>query len=140
MNITDELSLAVTGKFRDGTPFATYATRMHTTSAGTQMAVIATDSRGINMIDQHFGKRKDAFFNFDLRLRYQGQIKQVPFEIQATCYNVYDFGTELYEYCFDDYQEAGHPENRLLSRRAALTLNVPRGMLLSLTVGLEKKH
>lgn len=139
-NITDELSLAVTGKFRDGTPFATYATRMHTTAAGTQMAVIATDSRGINMIDQHFGKRKDAFFNFDLRLRYQGQIKQVPFEIQATCYNVYDFGTELYEYCFDDYQEAGHPENRLLSRRAALTLNVPRGMLLSLTVGLEKKH
>lgn len=138
-NITDNLSLSLTGKFRDGTPFTTYRTRLHTTAAGTQLAIFAADARGINMIDQHFGKRKDAFFNFDLRLRYQGEIRQVPFEIQATCYNVYDFGTELYEYCFDDFNDTANPENRLINRRSALTLCVPRGVLISLNVGLEKK-
>ena len=55
----------------------------------------------------------------------------MPFAVEATYYNVYDFGTELVEYTFEDQLTGG------LQRRS-LQPNIPRGMILSVAVGLEK--
>ena len=59
-------------------------------------------------------------------------IEFVPVTAEATCYNVYDWGTELVEYTFESQLTGG------LQRRA-LQLNIPRGVILSLTIGLEKQ-
>lgn len=130
-NITDHWSLSITGKFKDGTPFADFVTASHTGITGTQYAIYHETTKGINVIDNHFGRRKDAFFNFDIHARYRGDIKGVPVTLEATCYNVYDWGTELVEYTFENQLTGG------LQRRA-LQLNIPRGVILSATVGLEK--
>ncbi len=136
--ISDRWSVSVSGKFKDGTPFSSFEYAYHAPAshAGTythaQVAVYNTTTKGINLIDNHFGRRKDAFFNFDLHARYQGHIKEVPIAVEATCYNVYDFGTELVEYTFEDQLTGG------LQRRA-LQLNIPRGVILSLTIGLDKQ-
>ncbi|MBE6325365.1 MAG: hypothetical protein E7074_10435 [Bacteroidales bacterium] len=127
-NINDHWSLSVTGKFKDGTPFSSFAYAR----SGSQIALYNVTTKGINLIDNHFGRRKDAFFNFDIHARYRTLIKGVPFAVEATCYNVYDFGTELVEYTFESQLTGG------LQRRA-FQLNIPRGVILSLTVGLEKQ-
>lgn len=127
-NINDHWSLSVTGKFKDGTPFSSFAYAR----SGSQIALYNVTTKGINLIDNHFGRRKDAFFNFDIHARYRTLIKGVPFAVEATCYNVYDFGTELVEYTFESQLTGG------LQRRA-LQLNIPRGVILSLTVGLERQ-
>lgn len=127
-NINDHWSLSVTGKFKDGTPFSSFAYAR----SGSQIALYNVTTKGINLIDNHFGRRKDAFFNFDIHARYRTLIKGVPFAVEATCYNVYDFGTELVEYTFESQLTGG------LQRRA-LQLNIPRGVIFSLTVGLEKQ-
>ena len=136
-NITDHWSVSVTGKFKDGTPFSSfrYALGAEVPSAGitNKVAIYNETTKGINLIDEHFGRRKDAFFNFDIHARYRGDIKGVPITAEATCYNVYDWGTELVEYTFESQLTGG------LQRRA-LQLNIPRGVILSLSVGLEKQH
>jgi hypothetical protein len=136
-NITDHWSVSVTGKFKDGTPFSSfrYALGAEVPSAGItdKVAIYNETTKGINLIDEHFGRRKDAFFNFDIHARYRGDIKGVPITAEATCYNVYDWGTELVEYTFESQLTGG------LQRRA-LQLNIPRGVILSLSVGLEKQH
>lgn len=137
--INDHWSLSVTGKFKDGTPFSSFRVaqpadmswRLRGTTTA-PYAVYNVTTKGINLIDNHFGRRKDAFFNFDIHARYRTLIKGVPFAVEATCYNVYDFGTELVEYTFEDQLTGG------LQRRS-LQLNIPRGMILSVTVGLEKE-
>jgi len=130
--INDHWSLSVTGKFKDGTPFSNFRTAVYTSAAGTQMAVYNMTTKGINIIDNHFGRRKDAFFNFDLHARYRGAVKGIPVTLDATCYNVYDWGTELVEYTFEDQLTGG------LQRRA-LQLNIPRGIILTMSIGLEKE-
>lgn len=135
--INDHWSLSVTGKFKDGTPFSSFRYATYQPNAfvvpdsHAQLAVYNVTTKGINLIDNHFGRRKDAFFNFDIHARYRGDIRGVPITAEATCYNVYDFGTELVEYTFESQLTGG------LQRRA-LQLNIPRGVILSLTVGLEK--
>lgn len=51
----------------------------------------------------------------------------IPFEVQLMGYNLYDFGTELMEYSFDQH---------LPQKRRALTLCIPRGFLINLRVGI----
>jgi hypothetical protein len=104
----------------------------HTDDQGnTQLAVWNADTKGINLSAYHFGKRKDAFFNIDIRLRYRGHIRQVPLEAEVMCYNIYDFGTELFEFNFDE--DMGRA-------RRAMVLNIPRGMMFTLRVGLGKEE
>lgn len=137
-NITENWGLSLNFHFKDGTPISNYLTEERVSETGeVDLAVLPGDTKGINVSDGHFGKRKDAFFNLDLRLRYRGNINMrnqalgaqgaIPFEVQLTGYNLYDFGTELTEYSFDQ---------ELPETRRALTLCIPRGLMLSFRVGL----
>ncbi len=136
VNITQNWQLSLSGKFKDGTPFANYRTTLYTDARGNQQAVLwNADSKGDNTVDAHFGKREDSFFNFDLRLRYRGLIRGVPFSAEAICYNFWDFGTELSEYTFDYNVETG---DDWYSYRHPLQLCIPRGFIVKLAVGLEK--
>ena len=136
VNITKNWQLSLSGKFRDGIPFTHYRTYVDTDIAGQSQAIIYNGySRGINVVDGNFGERTDSFFNFDLRLKYRGNIRGVPFDIQAVCYNIWDFATELNEKCF--YYD-GATGNDFSGKRYPLSLCTPRGLLLTLTVGLEK--
>ncbi len=139
-NITENWGLSLNFHFKDGTPISNYLTEERVSETGDiDLAVLPGDTKGINVSDGHFGKRKDAFFNLDLRLRYRGNINMrnqalgtqgaIPFEVQLTGYNLYDFGTELTEYSFDQ---------ELPETRRALTLCIPRGLMLSFCVGLSK--
>ena len=130
-NITPNWGIHLNAKFKDGTPITNFRTLAHTDERGnTQLAVWNADTKGINLSAYHFGKRKDAFFNIDLRLRYRGHIRQVPLEAEAMCYNIYDFGTELFEFNFDE--DMGRA-------RRAMVLNIPRGMMFTVRVGLAKE-
>ena len=139
-NITENWGLSLNFHFKDGTPFCNYLTEERINMAGDKdIGILPGDTKGINVSDGHFGRRKDAFFNLDMRLRYRGNINMrnqalgaqdaIPFELQLTGYNLYDFGTELTEYCFDQ---------ELTETRRALTLCIPRGMMVTLSIGLEK--
>lgn len=137
VNITENWQLSLSGKFRDGIAFTNYRTYLNTDAAGHSQAIIwAGNTRGINVKDQNFGERTDSFFNFDLRLKYRGDIKGVPFEIQAVCYNILDFATELNEYTM--YYDAA-TGNGLPPHRYPLSLCTPRGLLLTCQVGLARK-
>ena len=138
VNITENWQLSLSGKFRDGIPFTQYRTCLDTDAAGHSQAIIYNGySRGINVKDGNFGQRTDSFFNFDLRLKYRGAIKDVPFSIQAVCYNIWDFATELNEYCF--YYD-GATGSDFSGKRTPLSLCTPRGLLLTVSVGLEKSE
>lgn len=116
VNFTDHWQLMANFHFQDGTPISNYRT-----STG---LIEAENTKGINPKDGYFGMRKDAFFNLDLRLRYQSE----PVSVELTGYNLYDFGTAWYEYSFDEYW------NR---RRRTLSLCIPRGLTLRVCVGLN---
>ena len=136
VNITPNWQLSLSGKFRDGIAFSAFRTHVVTGDAGTQAIVWNANTRGINVRDNNFGKRTDSFFNFDLRLKYRGTIKGVPFEIQAICYNIWDFATELNEYCM--FYDASTGKD-LRDGRTPLSLCTPRGLMLNLSVGLERR-
>ena len=141
-NITENWGLSLNFHFKDGTPFCNYLTEERINMAGDKdIVILPGDTKGINVSDGHFGRRKDAFFNLDIRLRYQGNINMrnqalgaqdaIPFELQLTGYNLYDFGTELTEYCFDQ---------ELTETRRALTLCIPRGIMATFSIGLERTN
>ena len=136
VNITDNWQLSLSGKFRDGTPIAHYHTQLVNDPAGTQAVGWAANTRGINVVDGNFGERTDSFFNFDLRLKYRGTIRDVPFAVQAVCYNIWDFATELNEHAM--YYDAATGKG-VSYNRYPLSLCIPRGLLVTLTVGLERR-
>lgn len=138
VNITENWQLSLSGKFRDGIPFRHFRTYVETDATGHMQAVVwNAQTRGINIVDGNFGERTDSFFNFDLRLKYRGTIKGVPFSAQAICYNIWDFATELNEYCM--YYD-GATGKDLTGTRTPLSLCTPRGLMLTLSVGLEKNE
>lgn len=129
-NINEHFSVALTGKWKDGQPFSGFDYMTETTSDGsTQVAIWNRSTKGINPLNGDFGRREDMFFNFDLRASYKGMIKQRPVEVEVLCYNIYDFGTELTEYCFNPDYSVGHG-------RFAMSECIPRGLSVSLKVGL----
>ena len=62
-------------------------------------------------------------FNFKIQIFFLPKVHRV-------CYNIYDFGTELFEFNFDE--DMGRA-------RRAMVLNIPRGMLFTLRVDLGKE-
>lgn len=138
VNITENWQLSMSGKFRDGIAFSAFRTYVETDGAGQSQAVVwNANTRGINVRDNNFGKRTDSFFNFDLRLKYRGDIKGVPFEVQAICYNIWDFATELNEYCMYYDWSTGKDQR---DGRTPLSLCTPRGLMVNISVGLLKKE
>lgn len=132
-NITQNVQYMLNFHFQDGTPICNYVTD--------NGRLYARNTKGINPSDGHFGMRKDAFFNFDMKLSYRGNINMrnqqldargaLPFSVELLCYNIYDFGTTWYEYSFDQYMEHG---------RRTLAEVIPRGLTLKLSIGLSKNR
>jgi hypothetical protein len=138
-------SVSLNGKFKDGQPFSNFIAEPYTNGTHHQVAIWNDDAKGINMANQFFGKREDAFFNFDLRMTGRWWIKDIPFELDVTCYNIYDFGTALTEYTFDKYDYPTYPYwtidrgmESMHESRTSMSLCIPRGLLMTLRVGLEK--
>lgn len=131
-NITKNVQYMLNFHFQDGTPICNYVT-----DGG---RLYARNTKGINPSDGHFGMRKDAYFNIDMKLAYRGNINMrnqqldapgaLPFSVELLCYNIYDFGTTWYEYSFDQYMEHG---------RRTLAEVIPRGLTLKLSIGLSKR-
>ncbi len=123
-NVSEKLGFAINLKFKDGQPFSYFDSATSTDSAGnTQVALFPSTTRGINTFDGDFGTREDAFFNIDIRATYRTTIARRPCELQLGFYNIYDFGTELTEYVFDQ---------DLDRTRYAMSLNIPRGLTFSI--------
>ena len=138
-------SIGLNGKFKDGQPFSTFTARTKTINGHEQVALLHSDAKGINMANNAFGKREDAFFNIELRATGRWWVRDVPMSLEVLCYNIYDFGTALTEYTFDDYVHPTYPhwttERGIASMkdsRTSMSLCIPRGLLVTLRVGLEK--
>ena len=144
-NACKYFSIALNGKFKDGQPFSTFTAKQQTVSGHTQYALLHSDAKGINMANNAFGKREDAFFNFDIRATGRWWVRDIPMSLEVLCYNIYDFGTALTEYTFDDYNHPTYPywtvERGIASMkdsRTSMSLCIPRGLLVTLRIGLEK--
>ena len=123
-------SISLNGKFKDGQPFTNYEVRTRTVGSHEEATILPYDARGINLANNAFGKREDAFFNFDLRATGRWWVKEYPMSLEVQCYNIYDFGTALTEYTFD--------RNTAIPPRTTMSMCIPRGLLVTLRVGLEK--
>ena len=123
-------SLGLNFKFKDGQPFTNFVTHTQQIEGQNQLVVLPIDARGTNPANNHFGKRKDAFFNLELRATGRWWANGVPMSLEAMCYNLYDFGTALTEYTFD--------ENTSIPGRTTMSMCIPRGLLFTFRVGLEK--
>ena len=131
-NACKYFSIGFNGKFKDGQPFSTYRSTVYTTPAGhPQAAIYYMDAKGINMHNQWFGKREDAFFNFELRATGRWWVNDIPMSLEVMAYNLYDFGTALTEYTFDAEFAKG---------RQTMSMCIPRGLLFTLRVGIEKER
>lgn len=125
-NITDNWQFGFTFKFKDGQAFTNYDVCI--SDDGKQAVLINHRSRGINPTDGNFGSRDDAFFNLDMHIGYRGWIrKAVWLQAQLQAYNLYDFATELTEFCFE--------QEIVGSGRNAMSLCIPRGLILNMKVG-----
>ncbi|MFR9503398.1 MAG: hypothetical protein SNH73_02960 [Rikenellaceae bacterium] len=123
-NVSEKLSFALNLKFKDGQPFSYFDSATSYDSDGNrQVSIFPSTTRGINSLDNDFGTREDAFFNIDIRVAYRTTIAQRMCEMQLNLYNIYDFGTELTEYTFDQ---------DLDRTRYAMSLNIPRGLIFSI--------
>lgn len=138
-------SIGFNGKFKDGQPFSTFTAVPTIHNGHTQVALLHSDAKGINMANQAFGKREDAFFNFELRATGRWWVKDIPMSLEVLCYNIYDFGTALTEYTFDAYDHPTYPHwtidkgmKTMKDSRTSMSLCIPRGLLVTLRVGLEK--
>lgn len=145
-NACKYFSISANAKFKDGQPFSNYLAQSYTENGHTQVGIWNDDAKGINMANTWFGKREDAFFNIDLRMTARWWVKDLPFQLDVTCYNIYDFGTALTEYTFDNYEYPtyGHWTNELgqasmQESRTSMSLCIPRGIIAKLTIGLEKQ-
>lgn len=123
-------SAAISLKYKDGHAFTSFVVdeaAIASGSAATSPYIKPNSTQGINLITGVFGKREDSFFNIDLRVtgRWWCGKDGVPMELEAMCYNIYDFGTELTEYTFND------------DTRTPMSLCIPRGLLFTLRVGLQ---
>lgn len=131
-NACKYFSIGFNGKFKDGQPFSNYRTVPYTSPTGhPQIAVYNADAKGINMANDEFGKREDAFFNLELRATGRWWVRDIPMSVEVLCYNIYDFGTALTEYTFD--------ENFDHARRT-MSMCIPRGILCTFRVGLERDN
>ena len=144
-NACKYFSIGFNGKFKDGQPFSTFTVYPQTVDGHQQAALVHADAKGINMANSVFGKREDAFFNLELRATGRWWVKDIPMSLEVLCYNIYDFGTALTEYTFDNYPHATYPHwtNELgnatmKNSRTSMSLCIPRGLLFTLRVGLEK--
>ena len=146
-NACKYFSIGLNGKFKDGQAFSTFTAKPQTINGHEQVALIHSDAKGINMANNAFGKREDAFFNIELKATGRWWVRDIPMSLEVLCYNIYDFGTALTEYTFDDYN---HPtyhhwtvERGMASMkdsRTSMSLCIPRGLLVTFRVGLEKDH
>ncbi|MBO4454323.1 MAG: hypothetical protein J5761_04625 [Paludibacteraceae bacterium] len=138
-------SIGFNGKFKDGQSFSTFTATPAVVNGHPQVAIVHSDAKGINMANGNFGKREDAFFNLELRATGRWWVRDVPMSLEVMCYNLYDFGTALTEYTFDDYIHPTYPHwtvergiATMKDSRTSMSLCIPRGLLLTLRVGLEK--
>jgi hypothetical protein len=139
------LSLGFNGKFKDGQPFSTFTAVPQTINGHDQVALVHSDAKGINMANDAFGKREDAFFNLELKATGRWWVRDIPMSLEVLCYNLYDFGTALTEYTFDGYKHATYPHwtqelgnETMKNSRTSMSLCIPRGLLVTLRIGLEK--
>ena len=130
-NACKYFSIGFNGKFKDGQPFTNFVTRTRTEKGQTVVDVLPADARGINLANKAFGKREDAFFNFELRATGRWWANDIPMSLEVQCYNIYDFGTALTEYTFDE---------SFTQKRRTMSMCIPRGLLFTFRVGLEKDN
>ena len=138
-------SIGFNGKFKDGQPFSTFTAVPASVDGHPQIALVHSDAKGINMDNNAFGKREDAFFNIELRVTGRWWVRDVPMSLEVLCYNIYDFGTALTEYTFDNYDHPTYPHwtvergfSSMKDSRTSMSLCIPRGLLFTFRVGLER--
>ena len=144
-NACKYFSIGFNGKFKDGQAFSTFTALPQTINGHQQVAILHSDAKGINMANNVFGKREDAFFNLELRATGRWWVRDIPMSLEVLCYNLYDFGTALTEYTFDNYDHPTYAhwtvERGIASMkdsRTSMSLCIPRGLLFTLRIGLEK--
>lgn len=128
-NINDHIQFGCAGNWTDGQPFTFYHTELRTDGNGSNgMAVTPIVSRGTNPTDGNFGCRESAIFNFDLHARIQWRMAERDMSLYAQCYNIWDYGNVLNEFCFPEPYTDGRGPN--------MCLTIPRGLIFTFKMSL----
>ena len=128
---TPYFAIGGTASWTDGQPiqfYRTYLNTAYTEASHRDVTILPVSSRGINPTDGNFGCRESAIFHIDLHARLKWRAAGHDMLLTAQTYNVYDFGNVLSEFSFSQGYTDGRGDN--------LTLTIPRGLLLTFTVGL----
>lgn len=120
-NFSEKFSSVFQLKYKDGQPFSFFLYDVKSDSLGNQAAIQNEKPKGDNPLNLVVGPRKDAFFNTELRFVYIINLFKNRLDLNLSCYNIYDFGTELAEYAFSPAKD----------NRYVLELNIPRGIVFS---------
>jgi len=123
-NICQWVQTGVTLKWTDGKPI----TDWQYYERDGQVAVLPFDSRGTNPTDGHFGKRHCAKYNIDWHIQGQWTAGSVPMKLNVECYNMWDFCHDL--------AEMGFVQDIPYAKRATMIMDIPVGLLSTLTIGL----
>lgn len=123
-NFNQWLQIGCAGSWTDGQPFVYYHTKMRVDADGSNnVAVTPVVSRGTNPTDGNFGCRESAIFNFDLHARVNWKMGGCPMSFYVQCYNIWDYGNVLNEFCFPEPYADGRGPN--------MCLTIPRGIVFS---------
>ncbi len=125
-NINKYLQLGCAGNWTDGQPFVYFRTYTKSDTDGNQVAIVTGCSRGTNTTDGNFGCRESAIFNFDLHARMNWEVHHRPMSLYVQCYNIWDFGNVLNEFCF--------PQGIREARGPNMCLTIPRGLIVTYSV------
>lgn len=128
-NVCRWLQLGLAFNWTDGQPFTFYNTRLHADENGDNaVAVTPIVSRGTNPTDGNFGCRESAIFNYDLHSRFVWNIRGHESSLYLQCYNIWDHGNVLNEFCFSEPYTDGRGPN--------MCLTIPRGLIFSYKLNL----
>jgi len=115
-NLTRNLTLGLTMKYRDGNPFAF----IDALESGDQRVLLLQTIRAEDRYGQKGGPREDYLSDCSVQLTWRLRLLGADARISAAVFNLLDFGSELSEYVFSG------------GSRDAMELQIPRSMRISL--------
>ena len=124
--------------FKDGQPISTFETRLDSQIGRNQVAVWNYTNKGISPYNGQFGFREGAFWNYELKLKYDLQPRNVPFAINLYIYNLMDIATILNNYSFSPYTNYNpqfpfyNKQGYTPNRRSGMEVQIPRGFMIGL--------
>jgi hypothetical protein len=127
--------------FKDGQPISIYESNIVSQSGQqNQVAIWNYTNKGISPYTGQFGFREGAFWNYEIKMKYDLRSRNIPLAFNFYIYNVMDIATLLNNYSFSPhtiynpqlpfYTKDKQPYRADL--RSGMEVQIPRGFMIGL--------